>query len=169
MYSIRIHGRGGQGGKKLSTLIALSAFKEGKQVQAFALYGAERRGAPVVSFVRIDDDPIEIRGYVTKPDCIIVLDDSLMYLAKEGAENSTLIINSNKEIDSAITVDITQIGIDVIGKPIVNTGMLGAFTKVTGLISLTSAQEAIQDAFSSMPQKIIDKNIKACIKTSDVI
>ena len=101
MIEIIIHGRGGQGGKKLAKMIALAAFYEEKYVQSFALYGAERRGAPVVSFVRIDDEPIELRGYVTKPDWTIVLDDSLIDLS-----HGKTILNTNTKILTTIKISI---------------------------------------------------------------
>ena len=176
MLGIRIHGRGGQGGKKLSKLIAQAAFMEGKEVQSFALYGAERRGAPVVSFVRIDTETIEVRGYVNTPDVIIVLDASLMEMEEVGVINGkpdlgTVIINTKDKYIASnyYTVDATQIALDVIGKPIFNTSILGAFAKSTGIVSLKSACEAIQHDFNSMPQKIIDKNIEACKKAYDMI
>ena len=171
MYSIRIHGRGGQGAKKLSKLIAQSAFIEGYVgCQSFALYGAERRGSAIVSFIRLDKhNPIELRGYITEPDVVIVLDSSLKDIATEGLkENGMFIINTeNITISESDTIDVNcidanQIALDTIGRVITNTCMLGAFAKVTGLFSLENACIAIQSEFGSMPQKIIDKNISSC-------
>ena len=158
MEQILIVGRGGEGGKKLSKLIAQAAFLEGYiGCQSFALYGAERRGAKVLSFVRLDKtNPIEIRGYIEKPNWTIILNDTFF---ENGMTNA--IANSSKQLD-CITIDATKIAMDCFGKNIVNTTMFGAFAKVTGLISLKSAQDAIQHDFSSLPQKIIDKNVKAC-------
>ena len=172
MFKIKIIGRGGQGGKKMAKIIALAAFLEGKEVQSFALYGAERRGAPVMSFVRIDDNPIEVRGYITNPDLTIVLDDSLMDMALDGFdyENAKMIVNSNKDSsESIIAVDATQIALDIIGKPIFNTTMLGAFVKVTGIVSIESVIEAIKQEFEKMPERIVVKNVKACERAYEVI
>jgi len=168
MLEIRIHGRGGQGGKKLSKLIAQAAFMEGKWCQSFALYGAERRGAPVMSFVRIDDMPIELRGYITNPDVVIVLDNSLLKIAKEGINFLTtdVIINTSDltNLDFAWHkywgIDATKIAMETMGKNIVNTTMIGAFAKVTGLISLRSVQEAIRMEFSKLPDKVIELNVE---------
>lgn len=168
MIEIKILGRGGQGGKKLSKMIAQAAFNEGKQVQSFALYGAERRGAPVFSFVRVDVKPIELRGYVTDPDFTVVLDDSLLEMVND---DGVVIVNSNKyDFGGFITsIDATSIALETMGQPIFNTTMLGAFAKVTGLINIESATEAIQSEFAKLPQKIIDKNIKACVTAYEAL
>ena len=78
MFEIRLHSRGGQGGVTAAKLIAQAAFLDGKYATATPLYGAERRGAPVVSFIRIDDKPIRIYSQIRKPDLVIVLDTSIM-------------------------------------------------------------------------------------------
>ena len=172
MFKIKIIGRGGQGGKKMAKIIAQAAFLEDKEVQSFALYGAERRGAPVMSFVRIDNKPIEVRGYITNPDLTIVLDDSLMDMALDGFDykNAKMIVNSNKDSSENITsIDATQIALDIIGKPIFNTTMLGAFVKVTGIVSIESIIEAIKQEFEKMPERIVVKNVKACERAYKVI
>ncbi len=172
MFEIKIIGRGGQGGKKMAKIIAWAAFLEGREVQSFALYGAERRGAPVMSFTRIDNKPIEVRGYINNPDLIIVLDDSLMEMALDGFsyKNAKMIVNSNKDSSENITsIDATQIALDIIGKPIFNTTMLGAFVKVTGIVSIESIIEAIKQEFEKMPERIVVKNVKACERAYKVI
>ena len=78
MYKIRLHARGGQGGKTAIRILAKAFYLEGMNVQAFSLYGAERRSAPVVSFLRVSEEKILERDYIDNPDCIIVLDDSLL-------------------------------------------------------------------------------------------
>jgi pyruvate ferredoxin oxidoreductase gamma subunit len=171
MYKIRIHGRGGQGAKKAAKIIGLAAFRSGKQVQDFALYGAERRGAPVMSFVRIDDEPILERGYVDDPDVVIVLDRTLLDIVKvaDGLnENGLLIVNSGcaPKVETAARVkyiDATQIALETIGKPIFNTAMLGAMTKLTDVITLDALNEAREEELSDYPEKIITAN-KAAVK-----
>jgi len=172
MKEIRIHGRGGQGGKKLSKIIAQAAFLEGKIPQSFALYGAERRGAPVVSFVRIDDKPIELRGYITNPDVVIVLDDSLLKIAEDDINFETdVIINTSNLIEQYKYwgVDATKIAMDCFSKNIVNTAMCGAFAKVTELVSLRSIVDAIRYEFGSMPVKVVEANVMAAINAYEVI
>jgi pyruvate ferredoxin oxidoreductase gamma subunit len=176
MYKIRIHGRGGQGAKKAAKIIGLAAFQMGKQVQDFALYGAERRGAPVMSFVRIDDDPILERGYVDDPDVVIVLDRTLLDLVKvaDGLnEKGLLLVNSEHEIkvDTPAVikhVDATGIALETIGKPIFNTAMLGVLAKFTDVITLDALSKAIEEEFSDYPEKIIEANKAAVRKCYEV-
>ena len=171
---IRIHGRGGQGGVTLAELIARAAYKEGKWVQAFPYFGAERRGAPVKAFARISDEPILVRSQIYNPDYIIVLDESLLDVANvtEGLkENGTIIINTTlqpEEVDISgykiATVDATGIALEldllVAGLPVVNTAMAGAFAKATGEITIESVVEAIKEEWKGA---VGEKNAKAAI------
>src|SRR5690349_24285711 len=96
MIQVRFHGRGGQGAKIASRILGRSGFLSGLQVQDFALFGAERRGAPVVSFTRMDNEPIDQRGYIDEPNLVVVIDDSLLKEAPGqvfyGVEPSTPIL-----------------------------------------------------------------------------
>ena len=171
---IRIHGRGGQGGVTAAELIARAAYKEGKWVQAFPYFGAERRGAPVKAFARISDDPILIRSQIYNPDYVIVLDESLLEVANvtEGLKkDGIIIINTRKkpsEIDLAgyrvATVDATgialELGLLVVGLPVVNTAMVGAFAKATGEIKIESVIESIKEEWRGA---IGEKNAKAAV------
>ena len=171
---IRIHGRGGQGGVTLAELIARAAYKEGKWVQAFPYFGAERRGAPVKAFARISDEPILVRSQIYNPDYVIVLDESLLDVANvtEGLkENGTIIINTTlrpEEMDISgykiATVDATgialELGLLVAGLPVVNTAMAGAFAKATGEITIESVVEAIKEEWKGAAG---EKNAKAAI------
>lgn len=171
---IRIHGRGGQGGVTLAELIARAAYKEGKWVQAFPYFGAERRGAPVKAFARISDEPILVRSQIYNPDYIIVLDESLLDVANvtEGLkENGTIIINTTlrpEEVNISgykiATVDATGIALEldllVAGLPVVNTAMAGAFAKATGEITIESVVEAIKEEWKGA---VGEKNAKAAI------
>mgnify|MGYP000203282723 CR=1 FL=1 len=171
---IRIHGRGGQGGVTLAELIARAAYKEGKWVQAFPYFGAERRGALVKAFARISDEPILVRSQIYNPGYIIVLDESLLDVANvtEGLkENGTIIINTTlrpEEVDISgykiATVDATgialELGLLVAGLPVVNTAMAGAFAKATGEITIESVVEAIKEEWKGA---VGEKNAKAAI------
>jgi len=176
MYKIRIHGRGGQGAKKAAKIIGQAAFDMGKQVQDFALYGAERRGAPVMSFVRIDENPILERGYIDDPDVVIVLDKALLEIVNVSAgldENGLLIINSEQEpvLDTPAVVkhvDATTIALEIIGKPIFNTIMLGALAKFTNIISKDALDRAVEEELSKYPDKIIKANKDAVKKCYEV-
>jgi 2-oxoacid:acceptor oxidoreductase gamma subunit (pyruvate/2-ketoisovalerate family) len=171
MIEIRFHGRGGQGAVVASDILADTAFRDGKYVQAFPMFGVERRGAPVTAFTRIDDKPIRIKFFIYNPDYVIVLDPTLMGAVdvasgcgipssyKEGrAEDEALIlINTGmkpSEIDlkgpfKVATVDATSIaikhGLGSRQAPIVNTAILGGFAKVTGEIKLDLLLKAIKE------------------------
>jgi pyruvate ferredoxin oxidoreductase gamma subunit len=172
MIEIRIHGRGGQGAVTAAELIAIAAFKDGKQAQAFPSFGVERTGAPVESFARIDDQPIKIRQQIYQPDVLIIQDSTLLTAVDvtKGTDNKTVvIINSAKAIaDLKInlpagnihTIDATKIALEIIGKNIVNTVILGTFAKATGLVSLKSLLLAIEEKFAGN-ENLIAKNIKA--------
>ncbi|MFC2174582.1 pyruvate ferredoxin oxidoreductase subunit gamma [archaeon] len=168
MIEIRIHGRGGQGAVTASELLAVAAFRDGKYAQAFGKFGPERRGAPIQSFARISGEPIRIRQEVYEPDYVIVLDSSLMKVVdvKQGLKKGgTVIVNTSEDIPGMWCVDATRIALDVIGRPIVNTAMLGAFNKASEcVVTLDSLAEAIKERF---PGKIGDLNAKAIVKASE--
>lgn len=172
MIQIRIHGRGGQGAVTAAELIAIAAFKSGLQAQAFPSFGVERTGAPVESYARVDDKPIITREQIYRPDILIVQDASLLDTVDVagGADKKTVaIINTAKAKEdlkinlpknNVHTIDATKIALEIIGKNIVNTVILGAFAKTTGLVSLASLKAAIEEKFAGRPD-LIDKNVKA--------
>ena len=170
MIEIRFHGRGGQGAVVASNMLADAAFREGKHVQAFPFFGVERRGAPVSSFTRINDTPIKIRSQVYTPDYVIVLDSTLIDITDVTSglkKNGIIIINTDKKPSDfnlsfkVATIDATSIALDnKLGSktaPIVNTSILGAFAKVSGIVSLESIILAIKE--SDISKK--EDNIKA--------
>ena len=173
MIEIRIHGRGGQGAVTTGQIMAIAAFEDGKQSQTFPMFGVERAGAPVQAFARISDEKINIRSQIYNPDIVVVLDSSLLDtvdLTSGLKEKGTLIINTNKKsADLKIkgdfnihTVDATSIALKIFGKPIVNTSMLGAFSKITKAISLSSLTKAIDETFlETKGKKIADLNKEA--------
>ncbi len=165
MFEIRIHSRGGQGGVTAARLIALAAIRDGKYATAFPFYGAERRGAPVVSFVRIDEKPIKVYSQIRKPDMVIVLDTSVMETVDvfHGLKSGgTVFLNSAHTPDFEgyrnYNVDLTGIALRenlvVAGSPILNTPVLGALAKLA-IITKESAKKAIAEMFSD------ERNIKA--------
>jgi pyruvate ferredoxin oxidoreductase gamma subunit len=173
MISVRIHGRGGQGNVTLAELIAMAAFYDGKQVQAFPVFVVERKGSPVTAFAKIDDKFIRSREQVYKPEYIIVLDPSLVAIANvlEGAyKNTVVIINSNKLPEQVCPgyagkvycVPVLEIALKEIGKPIINTAMLGSFAQLSKLITLDSAKKAlIEHLGEKYDQELIEKNVQA--------
>jgi len=170
MLEIRWHGRGGQGAVTAAEILATAVINEGRFAQAFAAFGPERRGAPVLAFTRIDEKEILIRSQIYEPDIVVVLDPNL--IAMEGLdeglkEGGSLILNTSsppEAFDSRFgkagriaTVDATDIAIKELGTPITNTAILGALVKVTGIVNLESIEVIFRGRFKSSA----DKNINA--------
>lgn len=167
MIEIRFHGRGGQGAVVGSKALAIAIFSEGKFAQAFPAFGVERRGAPVTAFLRVNSNPINIRNEIYEPDHIIVLDQTLMNnsatilgLKKGGCIliNAKLQITNDKLMDYKLfCVDATHIavknGLGTHTSPIVNTAILGAFAKITGICSIDSVCNAIKKCVPIKPEE----------------
>lgn len=173
MKEIRFHGRGGQGAVTAAELIAIAAFEDKKYSQAFPAFGVERRGAPVMAFARISGEPIRIRSQVYEPDYVIVQDVTLLEVIDVASglkAEGKIIINTDRKAKDlklktkaqVVTVDATKIALEKLGRPIVNTTMLGAFCGATGEISLDSINKAILARFSG---SLGEKNL-AAIKTA---
>jgi 2-oxoisovalerate ferredoxin oxidoreductase gamma subunit len=168
MLNIRFHGRGGQGAVTAAELLAVAVSFEGKYSQAFPVFGVERRGAPVTAFCRIDDKPIRVHQQIYEPDIVVVLDRKLLEavdVCKGLKEDGIVIVNTRKKKEElgirakgVYAVDATEIAFKHIGAPIVNTAMLGAFSKATGLVKLESIEKAVDGRF---PDEISEKNKKA--------
>ena len=168
MMEIRLHGRGGQGAVTAAELLAVSAAEGGKMTQAFPFFGVERTGAPVQAFCRIDDKPVRVHQNVYEPDVVVVLDASLLPVVDVCSglkKGGTVIVNTKKKkeelglkAEKVFTVDATNIALKNLGRPIVNTAMLGAFAKVTGLVPMDALKRAISHRFKG---EIAEKNIKA--------
>ena len=165
MFEIRIHSRGGQGGVTAARLLALAAIHDGKYATAAPFYGAERRGAPIVSFVRIDEKPIKIYSQIKKPDMVVVLDASVMDVVDvlQGLKSGgKVLVNSQQKRKfagfSSGYVDLTGIALKenlvVSGSPILNTPVIGALAKM-GIVSADSAKKAIREMFTD------ERNVKA--------
>ncbi len=166
MIEVRFHGRGGQGAVTAAEILAKAAFEDGKHCQAFPFFGVERRGAPVMAFTRIDNQPIRGRYQVYEPNYVVVLDDGLLEVVDVFSgiqDGGKIIINTTNDlkIEEGVKVqkiDATGISLDVLGVPIVNTVMLGAFAGVTGEVSLESLVKVIKETFKG---SVGEKNAKA--------
>ena len=171
---IRIHGRGGQGVVTAAELIAMAAFYDGLEAQAFPNFGVERSGAPIQSYARISKKKILTREQIHKPTVLIIQDSSLLDsndLLTGTSMNTKIIINAKenrwpqlKGRKNVFFSPATEIALEIIGKNIVNTVILGAFVRETKLISLNSLKQAIKVKFKEKGKNIIDKNIKAIEK-----
>ena len=176
---IRWHGRGGQGAVTSIGLVAEAAINEGKFAQAFPSFGPERRGAPVSAFIRIDSKkPIRIRAEITEPDVVVVLDPGLLRIVNVTSglnENGILIINTKKSFQAIesefkikqklATIDATKIARELLGVPIVNTSMVGALIRATGVVKLESLIEPLQHRFGRLAERNISAMKKAYEET----
>ncbi len=179
MIEVRIHGRGGQGAVIASKVLADAAFREGRFVQSFPLFGVERRGAPVAAFTRVDEQPVTLRCQIYKPDHVMVLDASLMQSVDVTAglrPGGWILINTVHPPDSfslprfrVATVDASGVAIrHRLGprtSPIVNTAILGAFSRVTGIVSLDAVAAAVRAAVPTKP----DANVAATREAFDLV
>ncbi len=170
MIEIRFHGRGGQGSVTCAELLALAAIGEGKYAQAFPSFGPERRGAPVVAFCRISDQPIRIRANVYEPDIVMVLDSTLLKLVNvaAGMKQKGLIVTTSQDAPEKVkellkvkyrlaVVDATKIAMEILGVPITNTTMLGSLVKASEIVKRESFVPPFQNRFG----RIAEKNISA--------
>ena len=170
LMEIRWHGRGGQGAVTTAEILAQAAVSEGKFAQAFPSFGPERRGAPVQAFNRVDSQaPVRIRADITEPDVVVVLDPSLLDKVNVTSglkKGGRVIINTRKtakEIKSEFgikypvaTVNANKIAREVLGVPIVNTTVLGAVIKTTGIIKKESAHAPLEKRFGRLGERNIN-------------
>jgi len=162
MIEIRWHGRGGQGAVTATELLAKAAVKQGLKAQAFAMFGPERRGSPVVAFTRIDKEPIEVRSHIYEPDVVVTLDPTIMHIVDVSSGlkiKGTLVLNtkfSPQELKKSFpnfriaTVDATSIALQRLGVSITNTVMLGALLKAIGIVKLSNVEKAVLERFNQI-------------------
>ncbi len=178
LIEIRWHGRGGQGAKTASLLLADAAFNTGKYIQGFPEYGPERMGAPITAYNRISTKPIKIHSNIYEPDYVVVVDDSLLESVDvtAGLKNTgAIVINSNKE-DSYLKeklknyegeiykIDARKISLETLGKYFPNTPMLAAIVKVSKIMTdeelLNDMRGSFKHKFAKKPE-VIEGNMKA--------
>ena len=170
MFSVRIHGRGGQGVVTAAELLAIAAFDEGHHAHAFPTFGSERMGAPVTAFCRIADRPIRAREPIAEPDGVIVQDATLLHQVDVFGglrDDGLALLNSTRDGDALglggldarlITVPATELAREHLGRPLPNAALLGAFAAVSKLVTLESVVAAIRDKFSG---KVAEGNVAA--------
>lgn len=178
LIEIRWHGRGGQGAKTASLLLADAAFNTGKYIQGFPEYGPERMGAPITAYNRISNNPIRIHSNIYEPDYVVVVDDTLLEsvdvtsgLKKDGA----IVINTTRGKDyldnvlhgyegGVYTIDARKVSLETLGKYFPNTPMLAAIVKVAGIMEekdfLEDMKGSFQHKFAKKPE-VIEGNMKA--------
>jgi pyruvate ferredoxin oxidoreductase gamma subunit len=178
LIEIRWHGRGGQGAKTASLLLADAAFNTGKFIQGFPEYGPERMGAPITAYNRISVNPIRIHSNIYEPDFVVVVDDTLLSsvdvtagLKKEGA----IVINTTKTIDElrpllkgyegrVFAIDARTVSEEALGKYFPNTPMLASIVKVSEVMSeeefIKDMEGSFKHKFAKKPE-VIEGNMKA--------
>ena len=178
LVEIRWHGRGGQGAKTASLLLADAAFNTGKYIQGFPEYGPERMGAPITAYNRISNSPIVIHSNIYEPDYVVVVDDTLLESVDVTSglkESGAIVINTTKDYEylknvlhgysgDIYTIDAKSISEEALGKYFPNTPMLAAIVKVANIMDdesfLNDMKESFKHKFAKKPE-VIDGNMKA--------
>ena len=178
LIEIRWHGRGGQGAKTASLLLADAAFNTGKFIQGFPEYGPERMGAPITAYDRISDQPITVHSNIYEPDYVVVVDDTLLESVDVTAglkPDGAIIINTTKSAGvlkqllsnysgSIYTIDARKISLETLGKYFPNTPMLAAIVKVSAIMNdeefLNDMKGSFKHKFAKKPE-VIEGNMKA--------
>ena len=184
LTEIRWHGRGGQGAVTAAKMVAELALGQGKYFQAFPEYGPERSGAPIVAFTRVSDEPIQIYSGIEHPRIVVVLDPSLLSVVnvtKGAPEDVVVLVNS--EMSPAelrehyglkggrlFTIAATRIATETIRRPIPNTPMVGALTRITGLFPIENVVAFLREDFGKkFPPKVVEGNIAAITRSYEEV
>lgn len=178
LIEIRWHGRGGQGAKTASLLLADAAFNTGKYIQGFPEYGPERMGAPITAYNRISNNPITIHSNIYEPDYVVVVDDTLLESVDVTAglkEEGAIIVNTTKSSDELkkelkdykgeiYTIDARKVSLKTIGKYFPNTPMLAAIIKVSKVMTdeefIKDMEQSFKHKFAKKPE-VIEGNMEA--------
>lgn len=175
LVEIRWHGRGGQGAVTSAELLAKAAIAEGKYAQAFPSFGPERRGAPVLAFDRIsNNEPIRVRAEILEPDVIIILDPGLVSVVNVTSglkAGGTIVLNTKRTLEDIsadfdskwrlAVVNATGIANEILKVNIVNTTMIGALLKATGVVEIDSLTQPLNDRFGRLAERNINAMKKA--------
>ena len=173
MKEIRIHGRGGMGSVKAAETLVYAAIMDGKYGNSIPFFGFERQGAPVTAFIRISSDPIRPKNRVYHPNIVLVLDPTIMKAVDvfEGVkEDGVFILNTKQKpeelnlpenIKTIAYLDATTIALELLGRPITNTIMLGAFCKVTGLVSIDKVAEKVEELWGTKNKEAVYRGFEA--------
>ena len=178
LVEIRWHGRGGQGAKTASLLLADAAFNTGKYIQGFPEYGPERMGAPITAYNRISNSPIVIHSNIYEPDYVVVVDDTLIETVDVTAglkETGAIVINTVKDADylkkelkgykgGIYCIDARKVSEKTLGRYFPNTPMLAAVVKVANIMDekdfLNDMKGSFKHKFAKKPE-VIEGNMKA--------
>lgn len=186
IVEIRWHGRGGQGAKTASLLLADAAFNTGKYVQGFPEYGPERMGAPITAYDRISTERCTVHSNIYEPDYVVVVDESLIDSVPVTAglkDEGAIVINSSKDPEEirpllkgykgrVCTIDANKISEEELGKVFPNTPMLAAIVKISGVVEenefIKDMEGSYKHKFASKPQ-VIEGNMRALKRSMEEV
>ena len=170
---VRFHGRGGQGAVSAAALLALAAFEDGFESQAFPKFGSERRGAPVEAYVRISSTPIRAHNQVYAPDAVVIQDASLLRsepLLRGLKSGGLIVLNSEEQANGVnennasfrwLCLPANRIGERHLGRPLPNTVLLGALAAATGWVSPAALEQAVMTHLARKGDETVAANIEA--------
>ncbi len=181
---MRFHGRGGQGVVTAADLLALAAFEEGRTAQSFPSFGSERTGAPVVAYCRLGEGEIRTREPVVSPDCVVVIDPTLVHQVELFAGlpfDGYLLVNSARPPEDLgvgalvgaflperlLSVPATEVARRRIGKPLPNAALLGGFAALTGQVGMAALAAAIRERFGR-DQAMAERNVDAATEVYEL-
>jgi pyruvate ferredoxin oxidoreductase gamma subunit len=184
LQHLRFHGRGGEGVKLASRIVSRAAFLRGLTVQDSPVYGAERRGAPVVAFVRYGEGPIHERGYIEQPDVVVVMDDSLLSLPEAAVldgltDTSVVLVNSDAVADAVkgrfgiaghvVTLDVSSIAIELLGHHLLSAPVAGFTAKVAAVAAWEELAAAVRLELADvgLTPEVIERNVGATQRAFD--
>lgn len=175
MIEVRFHGRGGQGAVTSCEILSMAIIDEGRYAQGFASFGPERRGAPVLAFVRAGEEALKLREQIYNPDSVVVLDPTLLRIIDVTAglkEGGWLILNTKKTLEEIrpklradiklALVDATTISRKTLHAPIVSASILGALIRATGIVDLKSLEKPLLRRFGTL---LARRNNEALVDT----
>ena len=175
LKEIRLHGRGGLGTVKASEALVYAAVMDGIYGNSIPFFGFERQGAPVTAYVRISDKPIRQKNRVYNPNAVIVIEPTIMNAVDvfEGIQDdSILVLNTSMQLDEviidskvkkAVFIDANKIAMEILGKPITNTVMLGAFVKATGWVSLENVAKKAEELWGLKNRQAVIRGFKESV------
>ncbi len=175
MFEVRFHGRGGQGAVTSCEILSMAIIEEGRYAQGFASFGPERRGAPVLAFVRAGEETLKLREQIYTPDVVVVLDPTLLRIVDVTGglkESGWLILNTKKSLEEIkpklrsdlklALADATTISRQILHAPIVSVSILGALIRATGVVDLKSLEKPLFRRFGTL---LARRNNEALMET----
>jgi pyruvate ferredoxin oxidoreductase gamma subunit len=178
MYRIRFHGRGGQGIKTAGRILGTAFFREGFEVQDAPRYGAERRGAPILAYVRAARGPINERGVIRRPDLVVVADDTLVSVPAAGVlagvdDHTMLLLDSDQPAEEwrrrlsfpgrLLTLPRPPGPEDRLSARHTGTACAGAAARLAGVISAGALEQAVRQELAHLAAPALEANVETAL------